>query len=198
MALNIGDVEYLPPGSLGAEATTASTGFFSTPGDLRNAAVQTNDYVTSMATTVQRGGAWLKKVPAGNGKAFQAFVNNWEQFYGTTFANAFNAWASWFTSDVQSKVANFQAQAADWGTKLKKWGAKVAGTPTPAASGGASNTFMWIGIGAVTLVGLFLIGKLIRTATLGGAALEEAEDEALKIAEAKRRKKADRTAYSIT
>ncbi|HEV3059766.1 MAG TPA: hypothetical protein VGY48_16055 [Vicinamibacterales bacterium] len=195
--MNVGDVEYLAPG-LGADATTASTGFFSTPPDLRNAAQQTDAYVTSLAKTVQRGGAWLSRVPTGSGDAFQAFVDSWEQFYGSTFANKFNSWVSWFTSDVQSKVANFQAQAADWGAKFKKWGAAVAGTPPPSAPGGPSNTFMWIGIAAVSVVGLFIIGKLIHTVALGGAALEEAESEAMKIAEEKKRKKQDRTAYSIT
>jgi hypothetical protein len=57
---------------------------------------------------------------------------------------------------------------------------------------------MWIGIAAVSVVGLFIIGKLIHTVALGGAALEEAESEAMKIAEEKKRKKQDRTAYSIT
>lgn len=190
-----GDVEYMPALR---DATTASTGFFSTPTDLRNAAQQTNSYVTSLAQTVQRGGAWLNKVPAGNGDQFQAFINNWEQFYGSTFANAFNSYVSWFTSDVQSKVANFQAQAADWGTKFKKWGASVPGTPPPSAPGGGKNVMMWIGIGAVTLVGLFMIGKLVHTVAFGDARLEEAEDEAMRLLEEKKRKRHDRSAFSIT
>ena len=57
---------------------------------------------------------------------------------------------------------------------------------------------MWIGIGAVTLVGLFMIGKLVHTVAFGDARLEEAEDEAMRLLEEKKRKRHDRSAFSIT
>lgn len=59
------------------------------------------------------------------------------------------------------------------------------------------KTIIWIGIGTVVVVGLILLTKIVRTAVLHGSELEEAEREAMAIADAQRHKKASRKVYSI-
>lgn len=164
-----------------------------------NAAKQTDDYVTAMQQAVDGVKSWVGKgAPSGSGAAFRAFYTNWKNFYANNFSSRFTQLVHEATSDLQSSLVNYQNQAADWGKKLKKWKVEVAATPTPSAPGGASNVLMYVGIGAVALVGLFIIGKLVHTVALGGAALEEAENEAMRLADEKKRKRQDRTAFSIT
>ena len=189
-----GDVEYMPPLR---DATTASTGIFSTPDDLLNAAQQTNAYVAALAAAVRAKSDW-SSVPAGTGAALQSFLDGWANFYASDFSSRARVLLHWGTSDLQSTLANYQQQAADWGVKLKKYGAKIDAISPASAPGGGKNVMMWIGIGAVTLVGLFMIGKLVHTVAFGDARLEEAEDEAMRLLEEKKRKRHDRSAFSIT
>jgi hypothetical protein len=197
--VNIDDVEYLPPTRLGADATTATTGFFSSPEDLLTAAKQTDDYVSSMQQAVDAVTDWKGRgAPSGSGTAFRNFYTNWKNFYANNFSSRASVIAHFLTTNMQGTLVNYQNQAADWGKKLKKWNLDVPAAPTPGADGGAKSTMMWVGIAAVSIVGLFIIGKLVHTVAFGSAALEEAEDEALKIAEAKKRKKHDKTVLSIT
>lgn len=181
------------------DATSASTGFFSSAEDLLNAAKQTDDYVSAMQAAVDAVSNWSgKNVPAGSGQAFKTFYANWKNFYANDFGSRTSVLAHWFTSNLQGNLVNYQNQAADWGQKLKKWGVSVQGAAPPGAAGGGKNVMMWVGIGAVTLIGLFIIGKLVHTVAFGGAALEEAEEEAMRLADQKQRKKHDRRVLSIT
>ncbi len=193
MFLGADDVEYLPPG-LGAEATTATPGTLSMPEDLWNAAQQTNDFINGMASAVAAFTHWTSRTPAGSGVAFDAFRKEWSDFYTNDFSTRARTVAHALTSNIAGNLRNYQEQAATWAKKLKIWGVKVPGI-APASAGG-TNVFMWIGIGAVSLVGLFIIGKLIHTVALGNA-LTEAEDDAVRIANSKRKRR-DKTAFSIT
>ena len=204
--MNIGDVEYLPPQQqarpvhrrqqLGLPASLLVPGLTSTPEDLKRAADQTDAFISGMSDAVS-GFDWKKShgVPKGSGKQFDAFRKQWSDFYSTDFSANWRVLAH--TGSLTASLKNFQEQACTWATNLKGWGVPVPGI-LPACATSGKNIWMWIGIGAVSLVGLFILGKLVHTVAFGGAALEEAEEEALKIAEEKKRKKHDRTAYSIT
>lgn len=161
--------------------------------------MQTNAFITGMAQGVDAVKNWTGKgVPAGTGATFNTFVRAWANFYASDFSSRPRVLAHWLTSNLQAQLINFQQQAADWGKKLKKWGVKFEATSTEGAPNKALGVLTWIGIGVVVLGGLYLIGKAVHKATLGGAALEEAEQEAMQIAEEKKRKKRDKTALTIS
>jgi hypothetical protein len=207
--VNIDDVEYLPPPQtrpqtqrrgFGADTAVSQTGFFSSPIDLYNAGRQTNDAFMQMfnAVNANRSSAH-PTIPKSVRDEFVPFAIGWNNFWQTNLASTAIVF-KFFTTDLQQHLVDYQQQIAAWGTKLKKYigaDADSAASVKP-GSGGAKNTMMWVGIAAVSLVGLFIIGKLVHTVAFGGAELEDAEDEALKIAEAKKRKKHDRHVLSIT
>jgi len=189
------DIEYLPPAPapearrpLGSNATILSPGALSLPEDLWNAGQQTNDFINGMSAAVAAVTSWKgKNVPAGTGASFDAFRKEWAEFYGNNLSSRPQLLAHAFTSNLSNNLRNYQEQAATWAKNLKKWGVAVPGI-APAMAGG-SNVFMWIGVGAVALVGLFVLGKFLHTVALGNAELTEAEDEAMKIADEKARQK---------
>lgn len=198
MAFTNGDVEYIQPG-FGADASVRTPGYFSTPEDLLSAAQQTNGVIMALHAAVDENRRRpTPTIPKSVRDEWVAFVTGWSGYYETNFGGSrLRTLAHWFTSDLQGTLVNYQQQAALWADRLKKYGAKITGAGTEGKPGGAANVMMWVGIAVVGVVGLFIIGKLVHTVALGGAALEEAEDEALRIAEAKRRKRTDKTALSI-
>ncbi len=64
----------------------------------------------------------------------------------------------------------------------------------PKATG---KIIVYVAIGAAGLVGLFVLGKLLHTIALGSAELIEAENAAMAIADAQRRKRSSRSVLSI-
>jgi hypothetical protein len=206
-----GDVEYMPPSQpqsqqrragFGSDTSVAATGYFSSPSDLLNAGQQTNDAFMQMFNAVDANRSSANPtVPKSVRDQFVPFAIGWNQFFQQNFSNIALVTARWLTSDLQTHLVSYQQQIAAWGEKLKKYIGADAGSAAslkPGSQGGAKNVMMWIGIGAVTLVGLFMIGKLVHTVAFGDARLEEAEDEAMRLLEEKKRKRHDRTAFSIT
>lgn len=184
---------------LGADTTTAQTGFFSSPTDLYNAGQQTNAAFMQMFNAVNANRSSANPtVPKSVRDEFVPFAIGWNDFFQKNLASTAIVF-KFFTTDLQTHLVDYQKQIAAWGDKLKKYigaDASSAASLKP-GSGGAKNTFMWIGIAAVGIIGLFMIGKLVHTVAFGHA-LEEAEDEAMRLVDAKKRKKHDRTAFSIT
>jgi hypothetical protein len=171
-------------------ATLYQPGWVNTPTDIRAGAEQTNAYIEALNAGISRSGA-----P-------KTFRDGWNQFYGgwkAWYADASqHTLRKWLTSDVQSQLVSYQQQAGEWAQQAAKYRVKAPGPGPEAATGGAQKVMMWIGIGVVGLVVLGVVAKLVHTVMLGNVALGEAEAAALAIADAKRRKKHDRSTFSIT
>lgn len=171
-------------------ATLYQPGWVNTPGDIRTAAQQTDAFVEHLNTGI------------ASSRAPKAFRDAWNQFYGgwkAWYADAANhTLRKWLTSDIQSQLVSYQQQAGSWAEQAKKYHVATAGPGPEAPTGGAQKVMMWIGISVVGLVVLGVVAKLVHTIMLGNAALAEAETTALALAEAKRRKRHDRSAFSIT
>lgn len=210
MFLGAEDVEYGPSQpqarprarQLGADTSVASTGFFSSPSDLYDAGQQTNAAFMQMFNAVDANRSSAHPtVPKSVRDQFVPFAIGWNTFFQQNLSNIAIVTARFFTTDLQSHIVSYQQQIAAWGEKLKKYIGADAGSAAslkPGTQGTAKNVMMWVGIGAVALVGIFLIGKLAHTVAFGDARLTEAEDEAMRLADEKRRKKSDRSAFSIT
>lgn len=204
MFLGADDVEYLPPPqrrSFGADTSVASTGYFSSPSDLYDAGQQTNAAFMEMfnAVDANRKSAHAT-VPKSVRDEFVPFAQGWSQFFETNLSSMPRVLKNWALSNLQGKLVAYQQQIAAWGARLKKYLGSAAASAAGLKPGGGSakNVLMWVGIGAVTLIGLFVIGKLVHTVALGNAALTEAEEDAIRIMDEKQRKRRDRTAFSIT
>jgi len=187
--------------TFGADTSVAATtGFFSSPIDLYNAGKQTNDAFMQMfnAVNANRSSAH-PTIPKSVRDDFVTFAIGWNTFYQQNFSGTAIAF-KYFTTNLQGNLVSYQQQIAAWGTKLKKYIGSDASSAAGLKPGGGSakNVLMWVGIGAVTLIGLFVIGKLVHTVALGNAALTEAEEDAMRIMDEKQRKRRDRTAFSIT
>jgi hypothetical protein len=198
------DVEYMPPQAvqsptprtLGADTTQAATGFFSSPSDLFDAGQQTNTAFHEMFDAVMKNRSSAHPtISKAIRDEFVPFSQGWDKFYQENLQSVGLVFARWATSALQSHLVAYQQQMNAWAARLKKYGIKGA-VFDPTTSKG-KNIFMWIGIGVVTLGAIYVIAKTVRKATLGGAALEEAEDEAMRLVEEKKRKRHDRTLFSI-
>jgi hypothetical protein len=205
--LGADDVEYMPPQQVrgrafGADTSVAATGYFSSPSDLYDAGQQTNAAFMEMFNAVasNRGSA-QPTIPKSVRDEFVPFAQGWSQFFETNLSSMPRVLKNWALSNLQGKLVAYQQQIAAWGTRLKRYLGSAAASAAglkPGSGGSAKNVLMWVGIGAVTLIGLFVIGKLVHTVALGNAALTEAEEDAMRIADEKQRKRRDRTAFSIT
>lgn len=181
-------------GQLGADATLYQPGAINTPFDLRTAAQQTDRFIAGLNDALQN----VKKVPLAWYQGWQKFFTEWQRFYANNFSGIVSTTAHWLTSDLQSQLVNYQQQAGVWAKQAAKYKASAPGPGPEEPASDTKKTLMYVGLAVVGLGTLFLVAKLVHTAVLGGAALEEAEQTAVALADAQRRKKSNRRVVTIS
>jgi len=99
-----------------------SEGFFSSPSDLANAAIQANLAVANID----------RAVAASSGTAPQSWVDSWDafklvwqSFYQRSFASG--DLSSWLTSDLEGALESYQTQISSFGAQAASYGISVAG-----------------------------------------------------------------------
>jgi hypothetical protein len=196
------DVEYLAPHpQLGADRGD----FFFSPDEVANEQNQVNTLVDSMGMDANERKSSLPKTTF---TGFVRFWNEWKAFYKNK-----SGWAARHERSTYEKTLEFRQRAATWHDDLSKAGLKLSSSkPTDPSQGGGpwqaiqkgTNKLtdvppwvMWTVGGTVALIAVFIASKVVAKAALGGAALEEAEQEAMRLVDEKKRKKHDRTLFSI-
>jgi hypothetical protein len=159
-----------------------------TPGQILNAMNVVDRLVDSLGVAVN---AQAAKLPKNTVKQFADFWNEWKKFYQDNSG----LWSRFWEGTYEQTLA-YQARAVEWQKRLGKAGADVTpdapSSDKPAAS--PTQVLMYVGLGVAVLVGLVLVTRLVSPAV----ALAEAEDAAVAIAEAKRRKLRVRRVLSIS
>jgi hypothetical protein len=178
--------------------TLYQPGFVNTPLDLREAAQQTDQFIAN----IQAGLANAKKVPVAWLKAWTQFYAGWQRFYASNFSSVLKTTAKWATSDLQTQLVSYQQQAGAWAEQADKIrGVSIPGSRPQKEAGDAKKVLMWVGIGVVGIAVLAVAAKLLHSVVTGrlgcSDALIDAEDAALAIVAAKKRKKSSKSVYSI-
>lgn len=180
-----------------------SPGAINTPFDLREAAQQTDVFISSIQSSLQNA----KRVPVAWLNGWRAFYVNWTKFYATNFSGLLATTGKWLTSDLQSQLVSYQQQAGTWADQAAKYKVTVPG-PHPQQDEDSSKTkktLMYVGVGVIGLVVLGVAAKLLHTVITGhlsgassDAALAEAEEQALAIVDKKRAKKSAKRILTVS
>lgn len=161
------------------------------PGQIQAEADTVNNIITQLATDV----AASPKIKAQSRAAFGAFTAEWQTFYSQHLGLVDRLWFS-----TMEKISEYRHRAADWKKQLKKQGLKTS-TPddNPTKPGISFGIPWWAWLaGAGGLVGLYFIVRIVRGSVLAGAALEEAEADAIAVATAVQKRKAARKVVTIS
>ncbi len=139
-----------------ASATTYSEGFFSTPTDVANAAVQANLAVSNVDRAVSAAGT--------GSSAPQSWIDSWDAFklvWSTWFGNNFqgkNVTAEWLTSDIEGQLESYQQQISSFANQAASYGISIpGGVPTVPTS----NPLSLLPNGGTVLGALGLVALII-------------------------------------
>lgn len=133
-----------------------NTGFFSSPGDLTNAAnlanatVQSIDSVASAATNA----------PASWATQWAAFKKLWDAFYSAGFQQGdLHVYRLWLTSDLEGQLVEYEAQIATWGAQAQQYGATVPGGVPQVQNNALPDWFP--SSGTVITIGIIVIATIV-------------------------------------
>ena len=100
-----------PTAATGTSSSTYSEGFFSSPTDVANAAIQTNLAVANIDRAVQAAAGGTSAAPQAWLDSWDAFKLVWQSFYNANFAGG-DAGA-WLTSDLEGSLEAYQKQVSN-------------------------------------------------------------------------------------
>lgn len=173
--------------------------FFFSPDEVANEQEQVNRLVDSLGVDVN---AQQAKLPATTVRGFAQFWNEWKHFYADR-----SGWLSRHERSTYEKTLQYRDQADAWRKKLAKAGADLAAGQVTAGKPPQSDgnkVLIYIGVGAIVLVGIVLAAKIVHVVALGDSEpgdeefdADAAEAEALAIIEKKRQKRHARSVLSI-
>jgi hypothetical protein len=170
-----------------------------TPGQILNEMDAVDRLVDGLGVAVNSA---RKKLGKSLVSQVEAFWNEWKAFYGRNKGLGARLWGG-----VYEQTIAYRDRAMQWQARLQKAGADV--TPDQIAPPPDPNhqVLVYIGIGVVALIGLSIAAKLIHTIVLGNSelgqtgrsrrgrarerrwTLAEAEDAAISLMDAKRRRR---------
>ena len=173
--------------------------FFFSPDEVQNEQEKVNRLVDSMGVDVN---AQQAKLPATVVRGFAQFWNEWKHFFADR-----SGWLARHERSTYEQTLQYRDQAEAWRKKLQKVGADLAAgqvAPAKPSQSDGNKVLIYIGVGAIVLVGLVLAAKIAHTVALGDSEsgeedfdVDAAEAEALAIVEKKRQKRHARSVLSI-
>lgn len=150
------------------------------PGVIKAEAETTNAVITQMSQDVNAS----PKVPTATRNAFGVFVAEWSSYYQSI------SFVDRLLFSTMEKIQEFRKRAGDWRKLLQKAGAKFSSPADKTTAAGVSLPqipWKWILGGVGAAVGLFFIVRIMKSSLSGAAQLAEAEEDAVRIAEMKRK-----------
>ena len=139
-----------------APASIYSEGFFSSPGDVANAAVQANLAVSNIDRAVSAAGSG-SSAPQSWIDSWDAFKLTWTSFYNSNFAGGHDL-SAWLTSDLEGQLEAYQQQISSFAAQANGYGITVAGSVPGVPSGGALD---WLPSGGTVLGSLALVALIV-------------------------------------
>lgn len=148
------------------------------------------DTVNAIITQMYQDAVASPKIPQSYRNSFYAFCNEWVAFYQNH-----TSWLDrlWFAN--VDKISDYRKRAVTWRQLLSKHGFKPTTPEDTVPTSGIP--WKWILLGGLGLVSVVVVVRLVRTTMLGRIALGEAEEAAMAIADAERRKRSARKVFSI-
>lgn len=133
-----------------------SEGFFSSPTDIGNAAIQTNLAVSNIDRAITAAAGSTSAAPEAWSESWDAFKLVWQAFYKQNFAKG--DVASWLTSDLEGSLESYQQQVSSFAAQAASYGISVPGG-VPSAP--ASDPLSWLPTGGTVLGALGLTALII-------------------------------------
>lgn len=143
------------PAAATAPAPKYSEGFFSSPTDLSNAAIQTNLAVSNIDAAIAAAGT-SSTAPANWVDSWDAFKLVWTSFFTQNFAKG--DIASWLTSDLEDSLEGYQQQVSSFAAQAASYGITVPGGVPSVPSG---DPLSWLPTGGTVLGALALTALIV-------------------------------------
>lgn len=138
-----------------AAAPSYSEGFFSSPTDVGNAAIQTNLAISNIDRAITAAGT-SSTAPEAWTESWDAFKLVWQAFYQQNFAKG--DIASWLTSDLEGSLEGYQQQVSSFAAQAASYGISIPGGVPNVPS---SNPLSWLPTGGTVLGALGLTALII-------------------------------------